>query len=411
LSESLLNIFLIIFSLLNRKNARNNKFNLIYAPVSRYPNINQQDIRKFLKTNNLLFRNNCQNIIFEGSKSFKTKYFQFSSNAFLYLCLNFLSRKDRVFIIIEIIKNIIFSIVSCFNSKLFIFIYEGLNELVIYEKVKKQNILEEIFIYSTTSTYKLFMFMEQDSIKKSYIFDSVNDFYEYSTIPNKSCGGLRLKILGLMGLDKCLLVDKYCEDILRLHVNSKVKISKSDPPTLSSITPKILGKNNICLFDVNGKQNMPLVFTQNLSNKLLLNNSNFKFLFDINNIKNFIRSTLEIINKINKSRRYKVKCFIKYKFSTSADKKAILHYYKKLEKKYSFFRILDSSLDLEATYDSFKTVISYPYTSTSHFFNHYTKRKSIYFDTSGLLKKNYMNKNIFLASDMKQLETILRKYI
>ena len=410
IAKSLLNIFFIAFSLLSCKKAISDKFNILYVPATKYPNIKRRDIIKYLKKNNLLFRNNNQKIILQGANSLKDKYFQFYINPLLYLCLNFLSKKNRIFIIFEIIKNIFISISSCFNSKLFIFIYEDLNELAIYEKIKEENIIEEIFFYRTSAYYNLFMFKEHDTIKKNYIFDNTSDFYSYSVTSNNNLADIvDLKILGLIKMDKYFVVDSYCKNILRYYVNSKIEILKKSALQLSYKSTKNIGKNNICIFDINCKQNMPLLFTKNLPNKFFSNKFNFINIFDIKNIKNFVLTILETVNKINNEKKIKIKCFIKYKFSKSADRQVILKFYKKLEKKYIFFKILDSDLNLGSAYNSFKTVISYPYSSPSHFFNNFTKRKSIFFDTLGLLKKNYKNKNIFLVSDKMKLQILLKK--
>ena len=72
---------------------------------------------------------------------------------------------------------------------------------------------------------------------------------------------------------------------------------------------------------------------------------------------------------------------------------------------------MNHDVNLDKIYSKFKTVVSFPYTSPSHFYSLETNRYSIFYDNLNLLKKNFKNKKIILVNKKENLEISLKRFI
>ena len=73
--------------------------------------------------------------------------------------------------------------------------------------------------------------------------------------------------------------------------------------------------------------------------------------------------------------------------------------------------VLNHDVNLDKIYSKFKTVISFPYTSPSHFYSLETNRYSIFYDNLNLIRKNYKYKKTILINKKKKLETTIKQLI
>ena len=189
------------------------KINIIYGPTLRVKNLNQNTLNFFFNNNKKLFNFKNSIIILKHNKNKKFKNIIFDKEPLFYIITNYLEKKDRIAIVIDILKNIFHSFNQLYKSKLSIFFYEEINQFIFYKKIAQKKIIDNIFSYYTfiNSSYQVWNFIKSDNIKKYLIMDSVNDFYPIS-LENiefkKTDKSSSLKILKYLNFDNLIAPEK-----------------------------------------------------------------------------------------------------------------------------------------------------------------------------------------------------------
>lgn len=405
---SLFYIFKIFLSLIKVNIKTNKDLNIIYGPTSRVKNLNQNTLNFFFNENKLLFNFKKSIVIFKHNENKILKNIIFDKDPLFYICENYLKKKDRIVIAISILKNIFYSFYQLYKSKLSIIVYEEINQLILYQKIAQKKIINNIFSYYTAnaSSYPVWNFIKCKQIKKYLIMDSVNDFYPISIEnldPKTTDKSSSLKILKYLNFDNLIAPDLITKKILQSHTNSKIIVNKKVFFNFNDKSVQLANKYNICIFDSNS--------TNFNYTGFLEDDQNYIKRLSFENILIFIEDILKVVEKINLKLNIKINCYIKSKHSSIYKKSIKQKSIRRLKRKYNFFYVLDDDTNLEKLFHKFKTVISIPFTSPSHFFSVNTKRRSIYYDNLNMIKKNHLFKKILLINNKKNLEKNIIKLL
>lgn len=403
---SFADIYLIFLSLFVKKN-KNKRINLIFGPTLRVSKIKKENIHFFVKENNKLLNIKNSIAIFKYKSDFSFENYKFKKRPILYVATNYLSRKSKILIILKIFLNLIKSFVQVFKFRLMVYVFEDLNELIMYQSISKENIVSNIYSYWTqnNTSYPLWNFLKCKKINRIYIMDTLSDIYKFSLdkklTNNKEEKNIIIKLQKYIYYNKIVVPDIYTKKILDKIIKYKIEVNKKVLFNFNYKIPNIKGGNNICIFDCN-----PIKCDfQNLfdSSNDFVENSNYE------NIFKFITDILDVIEKINSETNLNIKCFLKSKLSHDTFIREKFN--KKLKKKYKFLFVLNHDVNLDKIYSKFKTVISFPYTSPSHFYSLETNRYSIFYDNLNLIRKNYKYKKTILINKKKKLETTIKQLI
>ena len=405
---SFVNIFIIFFSLIvAKKKNKNKRINLIFGPTLRAGEINKKNIHFFAKENNKLLdiRNNI--VIFKYKSDFSFKNYEFKKNPLLFVSKNYLSRKSKILIIFKIFLNLIVSIVHVFKSRLMIYVYEDYNELLMYKSISDEGIVSNIYSYWTenNTSYPLWNFFNFKKINRVCIMDTLSDTYKFCLdkrlINNKKEKNIILKLQKYIYFNKIIVPDIHVKKIMDKIIGYKIEVNKKVLFNFNYKIPNIKEGNNICIFDCN-----PI---KNNFKDLFDNSDNFVESLNHKNIFKFIKDILDVVEKINSETNLNIKCFLKSKLTNETLIREKFN--KKIKKRYKFLFFLNHDVNLDKIYSKFKTVVSFPYTSPSHFYSLETNRYSIFYDNLNLLKKNFKNKKIILVNKKENLEISLKRFI
>ena len=156
--------------------------------------------------------------IFKYKSDFSFENYKFKKRPILYVATNYLSRKSKILIILKIFLNLIKSFVQVFKFRLMVYVFEDLNELIMYQSISKENIVSNIYSYWTqnNTSYPLWNFFKCKKINRIYIMDTLSDIYKFCLDKklrnNKEEKNIIIKLQKYIHYNKIVVPDIYTKN-------------------------------------------------------------------------------------------------------------------------------------------------------------------------------------------------------
>jgi len=390
--------FKIFFSLLNKKNKK--KVSIIYKNLARQKQFTSKNVKTYFdvkKRHKLGIGKEL--ILISTNEKYSSKEIIFSKNPVTFLALNYFSFHEKLILMWNIIFEFLHVLKKICFEKNDILFENNFADRLIMEKVDSLKIINKILLFHTSvfSDLRLWQFSNYKNFNITYVYDSLANFYP---LQSKNMIGFKYGSIKKLIFNEYITSNNYSKKFLKkINKKAKIKVFKSIGINIGS--PKIKLNNNF--FNIG-------IFDHNIERVLQPNNLakyvDFQMYYNLETKKNFVAEILEEINSIYKNKKINIRCYLKEKpelFETKSKNE----YFKKLEKKYSFFKILKDNADVEYILPQLDTVICAPFSSVLFQFLNFKRRKSYFYNINNLLNNNFKDKQICLINKSNLKKNIL----